>query len=324
MGPVNQPSKGEPESLDAQESRLRKELEFIKDRWLKKREEDISWAKEALYDTYNLLTVGGFGALILLSMVMPPLWPMVPIFFSLLVAWELTWVTLASQSDRFRRSVRARKNAASLAEAGEKRDALLSSLPVHLKAQHEAANQIAKEIRQHAENLEEGSELLEETVAKLDYLLENYGRMLHALHRIQQHMSAPEGEGISQRVKSLEKEVAALEPGRLRGAKEKNLEVLRQRLDRSKKSAEEKEYLEVSLDTLENTLKLVRDRVIAASTAQGIATSLDDVIVEMGKHRDYMDAVETQLHQAEERASAGWADASAPEEERPERERERA
>ena len=314
----------EPESLDAQESRLRRELAFIKDRWLKRREEDVSWIKEAFYDTYNLITVGGLGAIIALSMVMPPLWLMVPVFFSLLLAWELTWLTLAPQSERFRRSVRARKNAASLAQAEEKRDAVLAALPVHLKAQHEAAQQIAREIRQHAENLEEGAELLEETVAKLDYLLENYGRMLLALHRIQQHMSSPEGEGISRRVEALEKEVAALEPGRLRTAKEKNLEVLRQRLDRSKKSQEEKEYLEVSLDTLENTLKLVRERVIAASTAQGIASSLDDVIVEMGRHRDYMDAVESQLHVAEERAAASWAEPGDREEERPERQRERA
>lgn len=315
----------QPESLDAQESRLKRELLHIKERWLKRREEDISYLQEAAYDPYNLITVIGLGGLTAVSAVMMP--PFVPIFGSLLCAWELSWLTLASQSDRFRRSVRARKNAAALARAEERRDEVLTQLPLHLKAQHEAAQAIAREIRKQAENLEEGDELLEDTLAKLDYLLENYGRMLLALHRIQQHQSSPEAEAIQKKVGALQQELTSLEPGRLRTAKEKNLEVLRQRLDRSKKSQEEKEYLEVSLDTLENTLKLVRERVIAASSGQGVTASLDDVIVEMGKHRDYMDTVESQLHQAEERAAQGWLDMSEgphKDEDEPERERARA
>lgn len=315
----------QPESLDAQESRLKRELLHIKERWLKRREEDISYLQEAAYDPYNLITVIGLGGLTAVSALMMP--PFVPIFGSLLCAWELSWLTLASQSDRFRRSVRARKNAAALARAEVKRDEVLAQLPLHLKAQHEAAQAIAREIRKQAENLEEGDELLEDTLAKLDYLLENYGRMLLALHRIQQHQSSPEAEGIQKKVGALEQELTSLEPGRLRTAKEKNLEVLRQRLERSKKSQEEKEYLEVSLDTLENTLKLVRERVIAASSGQGVTASLDDVIVEMGKHRDYMDTVESQLHQAEERAAQGWLDMSEgprKDEDEPERERARA
>ena len=297
-----------PESLDAQESRLRRELEHIKDRWLKRREEDISYLQEAAYDPYNLITVIGLGGLTAASALLMP--PMVPIFGSLLFAWELSWLSLASQSERFRRSVRARKNAAALNRAEEKRDAVLAQLPAHLKAQHEAAQAIAKEIRLQAENLEEGAELLEETLAKLDYMLENYARMLLSLHRIQQYQNSPEEEGISRRAAALESELGSMEPGRLRTAKEKNLEVLRQRLERSQKSREEKEYLEVSLDTLENTLKLVRERVIAAQNAQGVASSLDEVIAELGKHRDYMDTVEAQYAAAEDRAKQGWLDLS--------------
>ncbi|MCO5166845.1 MAG: hypothetical protein M9894_10825 [Planctomycetes bacterium] len=280
--------------LDEQEARLRRELALIKERWLKNRDEDISYFQEALYDQYNLITVGGLGALTVASAVMMP--PLTLLAGSLLVAWEVCWLGIAPFSARFRRAVRARKNAAALEARDTRRRSITDELPPELKRQYETTAAVVKEIRKHAEAAQEGElEVFEETLAKLDYLLEEYARMLLALRQLDENMKASEEGTLARRLAALEQEVAAMEPGRLRAAKEKNLLVLRQRADRFAKSREEREYVEVSLETLENTVKLVRDQVIAATSAQGIASSLDQIVLEVGRHRDHMDHVQAHL-----------------------------
>lgn len=283
-----------PGPMDEQEARLRRELTLIKERWLKSRAEDISYFKEAFYDQYNLITLGGLGAMTAAALVIG--FPLAPVIGSLALAWEVMWLGIAPSSERFRRSVRARKNAAAVERRDEKRKTIIDKIPAELRAQYEATAKIVKEIRQHAEAAQEGElEVFEETLAKLDYLLEEYARMLCALHQLEETNTSPEAASLGRRVAALEAEVEGMEQGRLRAAKEKNLLVLRQRAERYAKSNEEREYLEVSLETLENTLKLVKDQVIAATSAQGIASSLDQIVLEVGRHREHMQHVESQL-----------------------------
>lgn len=292
-----------PGPLDPAEARLRQELTLIKERWLKNREEDISYVKEAFFDQYNLITLGGLSALTLLTLV-PPFTPFTLLAGSLLAAWEVCWLGIAPSSDRFRRSVRARKNAKALETRDERRKTIIDELPSELRAQFETTAAIVKEIRKHAEAAQAGElDVFEETIAKLDYLLEEYARMLLAMRQLEENLKSPEAGTLGRRVAALEIEVEDMEPGRLRTAKEKNLLVLRQRAERFAKSREEREYVEVSLETIENTLKLVRDQVVAATSAQGIATSLDQVVLEIGRHRDHMDEVESQLEAARQPVS---------------------
>jgi hypothetical protein len=174
-----------------------------------------------------------------------------------------------------------------------RRERHIASLPLDLRMRHEEAVEITKEIRTRAEEAEAGElDILDETIAKLDYLLDQYADMLSSLHQTTQLLKDPEAETFAGRVLELELELDGMDTGRVRQAKEKNLAVLRQRAQRFAKSAEEKEYFDVSLNTLENTLKLVRDRVIAAGTAKAINSSLDDVVLELSHHRDYMESVE--------------------------------
>ena len=119
--------------------------------------------------------------------------------------------------------------------------------------------------------------------------------MLTSLNRIESNLDTPESDNLPRRIEALSAEVAGLAAGRIKTAKEQNLAVLNQRLQRLEKSREEREYLQVSLDTLENTLKLVRERVVAATSVQGIASSLDEVVIELGRHREFMDEVEAQM-----------------------------
>lgn len=280
--------------VDAQEARLRRELSKIKERWLEDRDEDISYLSEAFHYHYNLISVGGLGILTLMSAFLAT--PLFPLLAALLVAWELCWLTLGSTNERFRRMIRANKNAEVLAQRSAKRERSLLSLPVHMRAQHEAVQALAKEIRAQAESAEEGQvEHLDDTLAKLDFMLEQHARMLTSLNRIEANLDSPEGENLPRRIEALSAELEDMEAGRIKTAKEQNLNVLRQRLTRLEKSREEREYLQVSLDTLENTLKLVRERVVAATSVQGIASSLDDVVLELGRHREFMDEVEAQM-----------------------------
>lgn len=285
-----------PDPMDPQEARLRRELAQIKERWLEDKQEDVSYLAEAFYYHYNLISVGGLGILTLMAAFMAT--PLFPLFAALLVAWELVWLTLGSTNERFRRMIRANKNAEVLAARESKREKSLNSLPVHMRAQHEAVQALAREIRKQAEDAEEGTvEHLDDTLAKLDFMLEQHARMLTSLDRIEANLDSPESDNLPRRVEALRAELEGMEAGRIKTAKEKNLAVLMQRLQRLEKSREEREYLQVSLDTLENTLKLVRERVVAATSAQGIANSLDEVVLELGRHREFMDEVEAQMGQ---------------------------
>lgn len=293
--------------VDPQEARLKQELELIKQRWLAKHEEDISYFQEAFYNQYNLITLAGLGALTAVGFVAGG--PLGFLVGSIAAAWEVSWLGIAPSSERFRRAVRAQRNADALEDRHQKRDSLLEQLPEAMRARFHAARALTEEIRKQAEAAEEGElELLGETLAKLDYLLEQYARMLLALHRVEKNLDSNEEQELSRKVEQTEREVKAAPDGRLKTAKEKNLAVLRQRLDRAHKARDEREYLEVTLDTLENTLKLVRERVIAATTAQGISASLDDVVLELGRHREHMDEVEAQYHEAEQRVDLSLPD----------------
>ncbi|RMG13324.1 MAG: hypothetical protein D6731_12385 [Planctomycetota bacterium] len=275
------------ELLSREEERLRAELERIKETWLKKKEDDLNYFREAFYYQYNLIMLCGLVALAAAS------GPFLPLVASVAVAWELLWLGLAPGNERFRRMIRAEKNAELVAEQEEKRKERLRDLPLPLLERHEEAVAIAEEIRRRAEDCEEGElDVLDETIAKLDYLLDQYADMLVSLHKTSELLKDPEAETLADRVAALEEEVASTPAGKLRQAKQKNLAVLRQRLERYAKSRENKEYFEVSLSTLEDTLKLVRDRVVAASTAGAISDSLDQVVLELSQHRDFMEAAE--------------------------------
>jgi hypothetical protein len=292
------------EFLSNEEKRLKLEIQRIKDTWLQKREDDIGYTREAFYNHYNLITIGGLG---LMALVSAPV-GLTPIFIAGAVAWEALWMGIAPSNERFRRSIRAQKNADLLDEQESRREKRLKDLPLDLRVRHEEAVGIAREIRLNAEEAEEGElDILDETIAKLDYLLEQYSDMLGSLHRTGQLLKDPEAETLEGRVLEIEAELENSPQGRVRHAKEKNLAVLRQRAQRFAQSKEEKEYFEVSLNTLENTLKLVRDRVIAATSATAINSSLDQVVLELSHHRDYMESVEaarSDLNDADEDLSA--------------------
>lgn len=285
------------EAQDAeQEARLRRELSQLKQRWIESRGEDVNYVKEAFFNQYNLITLAGLGALTLMSLVTMP--PLTPLLGSLLVGWEVSWLGIAPSSERFRRATRARKNAAALEAQDKKRTSAVDALPPELRGPYEAAAKVAREIRAAAETAKDDGEgeLLEETLAKLDHLLEQYAQMLLGAQRLGTLLRSPEAGTLDRRVTALEAEVKGMEPGRLRDAKEKNLAVLQQRAERFRRSREEKEWLDVSLETLENTLKLVRDQVVAATSASGIASSLDTVLIEVSRHKEHMDRVERELH----------------------------
>lgn len=270
-----------------EEARLHEELKRIKETWLKKKEDDLNYIKEAFFYQYNLIAMCGLIALAAAS------GPLMPMIGAVAIAWEVLWLGMAPSSERFRRMIRALRNAEVLEEQEDKRKLRMKNLPLDLQMRHEEAVEVAAEIRARAEEAEEGElDILDETIAKLDYLLDQYADMLVSMHQTSELLKDPEAESLEGRVTSLEQEIESMEPGRVRKAKEKNLAILRQRALSFAKSAEEVEYFEVSLNTLENTLKLVRDRVIAASTAGAISSSLDDVVLELSAHRDYMESVE--------------------------------
>ena len=306
--------------FDDPEARLKQELALIKKRWLDNHEEDINYFEEALYNQYNLITLAGLGVLTGVGFVAAG--PAGFLFGSLMAAWEVSWLGIAPFSERFRRAVRAERNREQLEAREVQRDDLLAKLPDAARARHQAARMLAAEVRKQTEAAEEGElELLDETLAKLDYMLDQYARMLLSLHELEQHLDEDEAQSIAVKVEEAKADLATMQSGRLKTAKEKNLAVLQQRVERARKAKEEHQYLEVSLDTLENTLKLVRERVVAATTAQGISASLDEVVLELGRHREHMEQVDTELNTAERANFSLPTDGGAQEDDEQERER---
>lgn len=239
---------------------------------------EINYFKEAFYNQYNLITLGGLAALGF----------MFSGFFYLAGAFELIYMAMVPTDERFQRYVRSEHNRELLELEEYKRKETLTHLTGGERNRLNLVRSIVQDIKDVAAKVDRSSAfLVEQDLTKLDYLEKTFLRMLGSLTLLRHHLQNTSIAEIEKQIAKLEKEIAEASP-RLKAIKKRNAEVLRQRLSRLTKAEEDREVLEANLDTIEDTLKLIRDNVVSLNNPQGISGQIDDVVVNMQESEKLM------------------------------------
>jgi len=243
--------------------------------------EDIDYLGAAFWNQYNIISLVGLGAM---GLFVPGLWYMA-------AAAEMVYLATVPSNERFQRLVRSEANRASI-EATETRDRdMLAMLAQRDKRRYLELVEICEKIRAVAGTVDYSSRILvEQDIAKLDYLLRTFLGMLTALNRQRDHLASVDRDQIRRDTRRLEKELETAKP-RIRAIKERNLEILRQRLSRLDRVEEDQELIEANLDTIEATLKLIRDNVVSLNNPEGISDQIDSVVVNMQENERLMESM---------------------------------
>lgn len=247
--------------------------------------EEIDYLSAAFWNQYNIITLSGVAAV---GLFVPGLW-------YLMMAGELLYLATVPSNERFQRMVRSEANRESLEQSTNRTKEMLSKLPQRDKRRYLALVEICEKIRAVAQTVDYSSRIIvEQDIDKLDYLLRNFLRMLTALNRQKGHLASVDKDEIKRDMRRLEKEMNDASP-RLKAIKKRNIEILKQRISRLDRVEEDQELIVANLDTIEATLKLIRDNVVSLNNPESISGQIDSVVVNMQENERLMESMSSFL-----------------------------
>ena len=247
--------------------------------------DEIDYMSAACWNQYNIISLAGLGAM---GFFIPGLW-------YLTVAAELAYLATVPSNERFQRLVRSEANRATLEEVASRDRDMMSKLAQRDKRRYLGLVEITEKIRAVAGTVDYSSRILvEQDIDKLDYLLRTFLRMLTALTRQREHLASVDKEQIRRDIRRLEKEMDTAKP-RIKAVKQRNAEILRQRMSRLDRVEEDQELIIANLDTIEATLKLIRDNVVSLNNPEGISDQIDSVVINMQENERLMESMSSFL-----------------------------
>lgn len=240
------------------------------------------YLKKAFWHPFNLLGLIGFGALWMIT----GSWG----FLALAGGLEALWLYVTVTNPRFQRNVNAQLSKEKQIEAELEREKMVRRLSQRDQARYRELELICRKAHKQLDCVDPLMRpMLEQSLLKLDYLLSSYLRMLTSLVAIGEYTRSTSSEEIEKNIRKLEEELKSdTLSSRIKEVKKSNLDVLNQRLSRIKKAEENRSLFEASLQTLEDTLKLVRDEVLTMQNPSRISSQIDSVIIEMQQNEQLM------------------------------------
>jgi hypothetical protein len=255
---------------------------------------EINYTKEAFLHQYNIITLAGMTGLSLF----------VPGVFFMTMAAELMYLAMVPSNARFQRSVRAELNSASLSQVEEHESQILAKLPQRSKVRYYDLVAICSKIREVVETVDSTSRvMIDQDIEKLDYLLKTFLRMLSALTRQRDHLASVDSNSIERNIRRLEKELETAKP-RVKVIKQRNIDILHQRISRIARVEEDQELILANLETIEDTLKLIRDNVVSLNNPEGISGQIEGVVANMQENEKLMATMTDFLGESEVAAAA--------------------
>ncbi|MBI4866345.1 MAG: hypothetical protein HY816_05285 [Candidatus Wallbacteria bacterium] len=196
-------------------------------------------------------------------------------------AIELLYLGFVPNMPRFQRMVRAEQNRFLEVNWKEQEEQLLDRLASKDRSRYKAIQDLCAKIEARAGALDPSNSVLAgQNLAKLGYLQASFLRMLAALALLREYLAETDPRVLEKTVSRLNQE-ADLAPAKVREVKLQNVAILEQRLTHVKKADEQRQFLEASLSTLEDTLGLIGDNVVTMNNPAGIADQIDHVVTSM-------------------------------------------
>ncbi len=238
-------------------------------------EDKYIYLKKAFWSPLNLLGLIGLGVLAVVTNE----WGFLPLAGAL----EASWLYYTSTNPRFQRRINSEVNKEKQIESEQEREMMVRRLSQHDQARYRELELICRKVQKQIDCADPLTRpMLEQSLLKLDYLLLAYLRMLTSLMTIGEYTRSTSSEEIEENISKLERELKSdtVSP-KVKEVKKSNLDVLNQRLSRVKKAEENRSLLEANLQTLEDTLKLIRDDALTMENPSRVSSQIDSVIVEM-------------------------------------------
>ncbi len=250
-----------------------------------------NYYKEAFFNQYNLIFLGGMLGL---SLLYPPL-------LYLTLGLESIYMALLPDNPRFRRLVRSWRLEQMREERNDRLRERFAALGDLHKKRFLALKRVCESIESMASGVSRGTMLLlEQDLEKLEYLLESFLDMLLAVQRIDQYLRRYGREAIEDEIARLKADLKEVESERVRRVKERNIEILRKRLARYDALLEQKELLKANLDTIEDTLSLLEDNVLSMQDRAGVVEQIDGMIGSIEENQHLIEELEGEISSVSE------------------------
>lgn len=252
-------------------------------------DEEINYTKEVLSGDWNL----GFIGVMSFLMLVVNFWGFLP----LLLAGEIGALFIA-QHPRVQRIIRARKNKDKKLEMVSAEDRIVNALPAGYQDDFRSLRSLCEEIERRAGELGDSSAnaLLAGIVAKLAAFRLDYARMLQAHHLLSQRNYRNIETQLNRDIAQAEQAVGREQATQVRHALAQNLHVLQQRLARVRKLGELVRLLEVRLQVVSNSLRLVQDEVYTFTDVSSISGLVDGLLTNLSISDEFRSAYEDVLN----------------------------
>ncbi len=243
-----------------------------------KEQTDINYTREAFYLPLNLTFLLGAMAVALgVSFVDVP-WLM-DVVLMVSFGLELVYLGTMPKNERFKRVIRSKK-AAVHARPQSQKELFKQLNPVNQRRYAHVRKQEA-DIRQNYRKLNYASQgMLDSHLAKISGLLDSYLKLLFQNERYESTRRMATGKEVQATIVKLTEDMKDDSP-RVRAIKERRLRILKQRLDRSEKGAENLEIIEAQLETIEDVIKYIDEQSLTLRNPEAISFQLDTLLSEV-------------------------------------------
>lgn len=222
-------------------------------------------------------------------------------FFLLAGALEVAYLWLVGTNPRFHRVVDAEKNKARQIYDENEKTMLVSSLPEADRERYQALLDVRRRVYDAWESRDAVTKsLLQPSIEKMEYLLDTFLRTQLTLKRMREHLTMSDRAYLEKQVTMLEADLKRNIPDKVKEVKSKNLEILKQRVARLQKLAEDMDVVKTQLDTLENAIKFVSDQSASLTDPRAISDQIDHAVAEVGETEKSIQDVEVFLGAQEE------------------------
>ena len=192
---------------------------------------------------------------------------------------ELAYLGMMPRDQRFRKAIRARQAAEHAKPPSQKE--LYQTLEASHRRRYVGLRKVEKTIRTNYSKLSYASQgMLDSHLKKIDGLLESYMKLLYQKERYEYSAQAGTELEVLRSIEDLRVDMEDDSP-RVRSIKARRLKILEQRLERSKKGAENLEIIEAQLETIEDVVKYIHEQSVTLRNPEEISFQLDTLLTEV-------------------------------------------
>lgn len=250
---------------------------------------EINYNKEAFLHPWNLtfLIVAMLSAFAVSLTSIPGTFETVLLFSA---AMELLYLGYLPRQERFRKAVRSRRAAEHSKPPSQKE--VFQLLTKYSQRRYARLKKFEKEIRTNYSKLSYASQgMLDSHLVKINGLLESYLSLLYQKERYEYTTSSTVEADVVRAISVLREDMADDSP-RVRAIKARRLRILEQRLERSKKGAENMEIIEAQLATVEDVVMYIHEQSLTLRNPEEITFQLDTLLSELEETQASVEAVE--------------------------------